>query len=84
MSNRLHIFPDSTSTSHKIMKYLPVSDIPAGRYYNYEARQEHLEDLRDAEIADAAYERYLSDPSAAVSWEEAKAILRADGLLDEQ
>lgn len=53
-------------------------------FEDYVALQQQLEDLHDARIADAAYERYLADPSSAISWEEAKDILRADGLLDEQ
>jgi predicted DNA-binding protein len=50
------------------------------------ALEEYLEQLEDAEIgprAQAAYEEWRQDPSTAQPWEEVRAELIKDGLLDE-
>jgi plasmid stability protein len=51
-----------------------------------EALAEYVERMEDAELGpegQAAYERWLADPSSAQPWEEVKAELRAEGLLDD-
>lgn len=53
-------------------------------YEDFIALQEQLEDLYDIRMAEAALEEYERDPSTAIPWEEAKAALRAEGLLDEE
>lgn len=45
--------------------------------------EEMLEDLRDIREAQSALEEWRRDPSTARPWEEVKADLLADGLLDE-
>lgn len=52
-------------------------------YEDYLALQDELDDLRDARLARAAYEEWKRDPSTAIDWEEAKAQLIADGVIDE-
>jgi len=49
---------------------------------DYLAVREQLEDLHDVRLAEAALEEYRRDPSTAIPWEEAKAKLRAEGLID--
>ena len=44
---------------------------------------EALEDLLDAAEAARAYEEWKRDPSTARPWEEIRAELVAEGLLDE-
>jgi prevent-host-death family protein len=51
---------------------------------DYLVLQEALEDLHDIRIAEAALEEYRHHPSTAIPWDEAKSILRAEGLLDEE
>jgi prevent-host-death family protein len=51
-------------------------------YEDYLALQEELEELRDIRLAEAALEEYRRDPSSAIPWEEAREILRTDGLID--
>jgi hypothetical protein len=53
-------------------------------YEDYLALQEQIEDLQDVRLAEAADAEYLRDPSTAIPWEQAKADLRADGLLDDE
>jgi PHD/YefM family antitoxin component YafN of YafNO toxin-antitoxin module len=48
------------------------------------ALREQIEELEDIRNAENALEEYRRDPSTAISLEEAEAILRADGLLDEE
>lgn len=50
----------------------------------FEALQEQIENLQDIRAAEAAIEEYRRDPSTAISWEEAKAILREDKPADGQ
>jgi prevent-host-death family protein len=52
------------------------------RYEDYVALQEELDELRAAQRAQAALERWRRDPSTARPWEEVEAELVADGLLD--
>jgi prevent-host-death family protein len=52
------------------------------RYEDYVALQEELDELRAAQRAQAALERWRRDPSTARPWEEVEAELIADGLLD--
>ena len=49
---------------------------------DYLALQEELEELRDIRLAEAALKEYRQDPSTAITWDAAKAILRDDGLID--
>jgi len=59
----------------------PVAAVIA--YEDYEALMEELEDLRDGRLAVAAYEEWKLDPSTARPYEEIRAELIAEGLLDE-
>ena len=59
----------------------PVAAVIA--YEDYEALMEELEDLRDGRLAVAAYEEWKRDPSTARPYEEIRAELIAEGLLDE-
>ncbi len=59
----------------------PVAAVIA--YQDYEALLEELEDLRDVRYAVAAYEEWLQDPSTARPYEDIRAELIAEGLLDE-
>jgi prevent-host-death family protein len=52
-------------------------------YADYEAILEELEDLRAARRADAIRDAWLSGQVKGIPWEEAKAELRANGLLDD-
>jgi prevent-host-death family protein len=52
-------------------------------YDDFLALQEELEDLRDLRQAKAAYAEWEQDPSTAIPWEEAKAQLIGDGVIDE-
>jgi prevent-host-death family protein len=52
-------------------------------YADYEAILEELEDLRAARRADAIRDAWLNGKVKGIPWEEAKAELRANGLLDE-
>lgn len=54
---------------------IPVED--------YEELQDELDDLRAARRAAAAYEEWKRDPSTARPYEEIRAELIRDGLLDE-
>jgi len=52
-------------------------------YQDFIELEERLEDLRDIREARIALEEWRRDPSTARPWEEVKADLIADGLLDE-
>jgi len=52
-------------------------------YEDYEAILEELDDLRAARRAQQVYEEWKRDPSSGTPWEEVKAQLLAEGLLDE-
>lgn len=51
-------------------------------YEDFLALQEELDDLRAARRADAAFERYLHDPSTATPWDKVRDELIAEGKLD--
>lgn len=51
-------------------------------YEDFLALQEELDDLRAARRAQAALEEWERDPSTARDWEEIKAEMIRDGLLD--
>jgi hypothetical protein len=51
-------------------------------YESYLAVQQYLEELDEVRMAEEALEEYRRDPSTAMSWEDAKAELRDEGLLD--
>lgn len=59
---------------------IPVPDEKRKQVFVHHYKLES-EDLRDVRIAEAALEEYRRDPSTAISWEEAKKILRAEGLI---
>jgi prevent-host-death family protein len=52
-------------------------------YEDYEAILEELEDMRAGRHAIEAYEEWERDPSTAIPYEEFRAQLVAEGLLDE-
>lgn len=52
-------------------------------YDDYLALRDELDDLRDGRMAMIAYEEWKRDPSTAIPWEEAKAQLIKDGVIDE-
>jgi len=52
-------------------------------YQDYTALQEELDELRAERRALEAYEEWQRDPSTAKPWEEVKAELIAEGLMDE-
>jgi prevent-host-death family protein len=49
---------------------------------DFNALQDHLEDLRDARRVAEIYEAYKRDPSAARPYEEVRSEMVRDGLLD--
>ena len=51
-------------------------------FEDYEALQEELDDLRAGRRAQAAIEAWQKDPSLGRPWEEIKAEMIRDGLLD--
>jgi prevent-host-death family protein len=51
-------------------------------YQDFAAIEEIMEDLRDAREAQAALEEWRRDPSQAISLDDFKAELIAEGLLD--
>ena len=51
-------------------------------YQDFLALQEELDELRAARRADAAFERYLRDPSTATPWDQVRDELIAEGKLD--
>jgi prevent-host-death family protein len=53
------------------------------RYEDYEAIQEELEDLRDAQRAREVLEAIRSGKMKTVPWEKLKAELKAEGLIDD-
>ncbi len=52
-------------------------------YQDFLELEEMLEDLRDIREAQIALDEWRRDPSTARPWEDVKADLIADGLLDE-
>jgi hypothetical protein len=60
---------------------LPVAVVMS--YQGFEALLDRLEDLEDAQRADEALEALKNGEETAIPWEEAKAALRAEGLLGE-
>ena len=52
-------------------------------YGDYLAILEELEEQRELRMAQAIYEEWKRDPSTAIPWEEAKAQLVEDGVIDE-
>ncbi|MCC6455786.1 MAG: type II toxin-antitoxin system Phd/YefM family antitoxin [Caldilineaceae bacterium] len=53
------------------------------RYEDYAAIQEELEDLRDAQRAREVLEAIRSGKMKTVPWEQLKAELKAEGLIDD-
>ena len=53
------------------------------RYEDYEAIQEELEDLRDAQRAREVLEAIHSGKMKTVPWEKLRAELKAEGLIDD-
>lgn len=51
-------------------------------YEDYQAVHEYLDDLRASRRAKAAMEEWERDPSTARDWDEIKAEMIRDGLLD--
>ena len=52
-------------------------------YGDYTALQEELDELRAVREALEAYEEWERDPSTAKPWEQVKAQLIEEGLMDE-
>lgn len=50
---------------------------------DYEALLDELDDLRAGRIAAQAYEEWKRDPSTATPWEQVRAELISEGLLDD-